>query len=75
MFRMFRMVPEGLDVPEVPDNPEGPEGLDDPEGPVGRGKAGTLMWLSFCFFGKKLQNVAVKIELQRHSVAKAQGKL
>ena len=41
----------------------------------GGGKAGTLMWLSFCFFCKKLQNVAVKIELQRHSVAKAQGKL
>ena len=37
MFRMFRMVPEG---PEVPDDPEGPEGLDDPEGPVGRGESG-----------------------------------
>ena len=33
----FRMVPEGLDVPEVPDNPEGPEVPDDPEGPVGAG--------------------------------------
>ncbi len=67
MFRMFRMVPEG---PDIPDNPEGPVGAGGK-----RGGAGTLMWLSFCFFGKKLQNVAVKIELQRLSVAKAQGKL